>query len=255
MIRLHRLALRRFGFCRGGDGQFDGEAGAFPESVAADRESAAQLFCSQGRAVQPEAVAVLARGKPMGKNPGQVFRRDSHAVVGDFDADAVGASGLDANGDLFLGPVTLGSPNDPPHLALGAGAFDVKPSTHPDSETAGELRGEYRFGDVLSIISPFVGASVTTDGATYVYGGFGFDINLSPNWVLNPNFAAGYFGPGSGTKLGSSVEFRSGLEVDYRFWDQSRLGLAIQHMSNAGISQRNPGEESVTLIYAIPLGR
>jgi lipid A 3-O-deacylase len=158
-----------------------------------------------------------------------------------------------AAAQINLGPVTLGSPNDPAHLALGAGVFDVKPSTHPDSKSAGELRGEYRFGDVLSIISPFVGASVTSDGATYVYGGFGFDINFGRNWVLNPNFAVGNFGPGSGTKLGSSIEFRSGLELDYRFWDQSRIGLAVQHMSNAGISQRNPGEESITVIYAVPL--
>lgn len=159
-----------------------------------------------------------------------------------------------AAAQINLGPVTLGSPNDPAHFALGAGAFDVlTDSKHKDSQTAGEFRGEYRFGDVLSIFSPFVGASITTRGGNYVYAGFGFDINVTPNWVLNPNFAVGNYGPGSGTKLGSSVEFRSGLEIDYRMWDQSRLGLAIQHMSNAGISQRNPGEESVTLIYAIPL--
>jgi lipid A 3-O-deacylase len=159
-----------------------------------------------------------------------------------------------AAAQINLGPVTVGSPADPAHFALGAGAFDALPdSRHKDSHTAGEFRGEYRFGDVLSIFSPFVGASVTTLGGTYVYAGFGFDINIGPSWVLNPNFAVGNYGPGSGTKLGSSIEFRSGLEIDYRMWDQSRLGLAIQHMSNAGISQHNPGEESVTLIYAIPL--
>src|SRR5579862_4691611 len=58
--------------------------------------------------------------------------------------------------------VTFGSPNDPPRLALGAGAFDVTPSKgHPDSRTAAEFRGEYRFGDKLWIISPFLGASAT----------------------------------------------------------------------------------------------
>ena len=153
-----------------------------------------------------------------------------------------------------IGPITLGSPNDPPHIVFGAGAFDVLTNkNHPDSQTAGEVRGEYRFGDVLSIISPFIGASVTTKGGTYEYAGFGFDINITPNWVLNPNFAVGNYGPGSGTKLGSSIEFRSGLELDYRFWDQSRAGIAVQHMSNAGISRHNTGEESITLIYAIPL--
>jgi len=159
-----------------------------------------------------------------------------------------------AAAQINLGPVTIGSPNDPAHFALGGGVFDALPDKkHKDSQPAGEFRGEYRFGDLLPIFSPFIGASVTTLGGTYVYGGFGFDINIGPSWVLNPNFAVGNYGPGSGTKLGSSIEFRSGLEIDYRLWDQARIGLAIQHMSNAGISRHNPGEESVTLIYAVPL--
>src|SRR5712691_7253849 len=77
--------------------------------------------------------------------------------------------------------VTFGSPGDPPRLALGAGAFDITPSTsHKDSRSAGEFRGEYRFADRLWILAPFVGASVTTDGAAYGYFGFGFDVNFAP---------------------------------------------------------------------------
>jgi hypothetical protein len=35
--------------------------------------------------------------------------------------------------------------------------------------------------------------------------------------------------------------------------NQSRLGLAFHHMSNAGLTRYNPGEESLVLIYTIPL--
>jgi len=150
--------------------------------------------------------------------------------------------------------VTFGSPGDPPHVALGAGAFDVTPSsssTH--GGTAAEFRGEYRFGDMFWIIAPFVGVSGTSDGAVYGYGGFGFDINFAPNWVLTPNGAVGYFGRGSGTNLGSAVEFRTGAELDYRFADFSRLGIAVHHTSNAGIGKHNPGEQSVVLMYSIPV--
>ena len=153
-----------------------------------------------------------------------------------------------------MAQVTFGSPGDPPRLALGAGAFDITPSTsHKDSRTAGEFRGEYRFGDKLWILAPFVGASVTTDGAAYGYFGFGFDVNFGPNWVVTPNGAAGIFERGSGTILGSWWEFRTGAEFAYRFADQARLGLAVNHTSNAGLTKRNPGEQSVLLMYSIPM--
>lgn len=150
--------------------------------------------------------------------------------------------------------IILGSPADPPRLALGAGAFDVTPSTsHKDSQTSGEFRGEYRFGDTVWILAPFVGVSVTTDGAFYGYGGFGVDVNFGPNWVLTPNGAAGVFTRGQGTNLGSWWEFRTGAELAYRFADQTRLGVAAHHTSNAGLTRRNPGAQSVLLIYSIPM--
>jgi lipid A 3-O-deacylase len=164
---------------------------------------------------------------------------------------------------LFVGGLTvpaaaqvaLGTPQtDAPRLEFGAGAFDVTPdSSHPDSQTAAEFRGEYHFGDVLWIISPFVGVSGTSDGAFYGYGGFGFDIDFGPNVVLTPNGAVGYFARGSGTNLGNPVEFRSGAELAWRFADQSRIGVAVTHTSNAGLGKLNPGEQSVVLTYSMPI--
>ena len=153
-----------------------------------------------------------------------------------------------------LAQITFGSPGDPPHVALGAGAFDITPSSsHHDSRTAAEFRGEYRFGDTWWIIAPFIGVSGTSDGAFYGYGGFGFDINFAPNWVLTPTGAVGFFGRGSGTNLGSSTEFRTGAELAYRLADQSRLGIAVNHTSNAGIGKNNPGEQSIVVMYSIPM--
>jgi lipid A 3-O-deacylase len=149
--------------------------------------------------------------------------------------------------------ISFGSPGGPPRVALGAGAFDVTPSNHKGAETAAEFRGEYHFGDALWIISPFLGVSATSDGAFYGYGGFGFDINFTPNLVLTPNGAVGYFTHGSGTNLGSVVEFRTGAELAWRFVDQSRIGIAVNHTSNAGIGKSNPGEQSIVLMYSIPI--
>ena len=149
---------------------------------------------------------------------------------------------------------SLGSPGGPQRLELGAGAFDVTPNSgHRDSKTDGLFRGEYHFGDLLWIISPMVGAEVSTRGSTYVYGGFGFDLNFGPNWVLTPNGAVGYYQRGSGTNLGSTTEFRTGAELDYKFADQSRIGVTVHHISNAGIGKYNPGEQEVMVVYQMPL--
>jgi len=148
--------------------------------------------------------------------------------------------------------ITFGSPGDPPHIALGAGAFDITPSNHRDSKTAAEFRGEYRFGDMFWLVSPFVGVQGTSDSAFYGYGGFGVDVNFTPNLVLTPNVAAGYFAPGSGTRLGYALEFRSGAELAWRFADTSRLGVAVHHISNAGLGKHNPGEQEILLMYSFP---
>ena len=150
--------------------------------------------------------------------------------------------------------ITFGSPSDPPRLALGAGAFDITPSaSHKDASTAGEFRAEYRFADTPWLVAPFVGGSVTTDGGVYGYFGLGFDVNFGPSWVVTPNAAAGVFERGSGTRLGSWWEFRTGAEFAYRMADQSRLGLEVTHTSNAGLTRVNPGEQSVLLMYSLPL--
>lgn len=149
--------------------------------------------------------------------------------------------------------VSLGSPGGPQRLELGAGAFDITPSKRPYAGTQGDFRAEYHFGDLLWVVSPMVGLDVTTTGGTYLYGGFGFDVNFGPHWVLTPNGAVGWYQHGSGTVLGSWFEFRTGAEFDYKFDDQSRLGIAVHHMSNAGLTKVNPGEQSVLLVYQLPL--
>ena len=152
-----------------------------------------------------------------------------------------------------IAQVTFGSPADLPRIAIGGGAFDVLPdSKKPGNGTTGLALGEYRFGDVLWIVAPFVGVFGTGKGAFYGYGGFGFDINFFERFVATPTAAVGYFTHGTGIDLGAHTEFRTGAEFDYRFDNLSRLGVGMYHMSNAGIGQHNPGAELVTLVLTMP---
>lgn len=149
--------------------------------------------------------------------------------------------------------ITFGSPGDPPRVALGGGAYDVIVNTKkPNSETIGLAMAEYRFGDVWWIVSPFVGAFGTGQGAYYTYFGIGFDINFPYHLILTPSSSFGYFGPGHGINLGSQWEFRSGVELAYRFADERRLGVGFYHMSNAGIGKTDPGQEMLTALFTVP---
>jgi hypothetical protein len=150
--------------------------------------------------------------------------------------------------------VSLGSPADSPSIGTGAGVFDINPDRKkPDARRDAQLQGEYRFGDVLWIIAPFVGLMGTSAGAFYGYAGFGFDVNFGTNLVVTPTFAGGYWYRGGGLNLGSWWEFRSGAEFDYRFANRSRLGVAFYHISNAGLTRNNPGEQALLLVYTVPL--
>jgi hypothetical protein len=120
--------------------------------------------------------------------------------------------------------------DDPAFISVGVGAYDVL-----HSNTAGEFRGEYRFSQKLWIFKPFLGMEGTTKRAFYGYGGFLVDIYLGNRWVLMPN-----------------AEFRTGAEFAYRFDDRSRLGFTFHHISNAGISKRNPGEEEMLVVFSLP---
>ncbi len=149
--------------------------------------------------------------------------------------------------------VTFGSPADPARIAIGGGAFDVLPnSNRADSSPTGLALAEYRFGDVLWIVAPFVGVLGTGQGAFYGYGGIGFDINIGQRFVVTPNTAVGYFTRGSGINLDANCEFRSGAEFAYRFENLSRVGVGLYHISNAGIGKHDPGAEFATFVLTMP---
>ena len=121
---------------------------------------------------------------------------------------------------------------------------------------AASFGAEYRFEPFEYSIRPMVGAFATTDGAVYGYGGLHWDIEVIANtFYISPNFAAGLYANGDGKDLGGAIQFRSGLELEYQMANQHRIGLAINHISNASIYDKNPGEETLLLNYSIPTGK
>jgi hypothetical protein len=141
---------------------------------------------------------------------------------------------------------------DPDFLAVQAGVFDVV----LDEDRVGAFALEYRSSFKAWIFKPFIGIMTTTDEAVYGYGGILVDVFLGhrrQRWVITPSVAVGGYTRGGGKDLGAVPEFRTGLEIAYRFDDRSRLGLMFHHISNADIGDRNPGTETLVLSYSVPI--
>jgi lipid A 3-O-deacylase len=142
----------------------------------------------------------------------------------------------------------LSDDGEPDFLTMGVGYFDVF-----KDKNAGIFNLEYRSSKQFFYLRPHVGMFGTTDGGFYAYTGVRLDIFLGRRFVLSPNFSPGFYFEGSGKDLGFVMEFRSGVELGYRFDNRGRLTAAIHHLSNASLGDRNPGTETVTLYYSLPL--
>ena len=137
---------------------------------------------------------------------------------------------------------------DPDYITIGAGSWE----TFRENAHAAEVDLGYRPNIGWWIFKPQVGVTVATDGDYLGYAGFLVDVPVGNHIVLTPNFAVAGYG-GHGFRLGSHVEFRSGGDIAWRFQDASRIGVGFYHISNAGLTQRNPGEESAILQYFYPI--
>jgi lipid A 3-O-deacylase len=146
-------------------------------------------------------------------------------------------------------PVTL----EPGPLAvLTAGQFNIEdPSEGP---TGGGV--EYRWKPLDRWkLTPSVGFTLAEAGVAYGYGALRYDFHLGRSWFLTPVFGAGLFSNGGDLDLGHAVQFKSGIELTARVADGYRVGLLFYHLSNAGLSDDNPGVEVLEVVVGIPIGR
>ena len=156
--------------------------------------------------------------------------------------------GLTLGAMCLTGPA-LAEEKGTDYLALSAAYYDIN-----DNNDAGEARLEYRSGERFWVFQPFGGVMATTDEAFHAYAGVLVDLELGNGFYLTPSFAPGYYHDGDGKDLGYDLQFRSQVELAYQFENKVRLGVSINHISNASLSENNPGTESLALTVAIPFG-
>ena len=155
---------------------------------------------------------------------------------------------------ILAGPVrpAQAQAQEPDFVSVGLGWFDF----NRQKDQGGEFRIEYRSDQKIFFLKPFVAAAVASPGHGFFGVGVLMDIYFGNRIVVTPSFAPHvYAGGDKDLDLGYWLQFRSQLEIAYRFDDRSRLGLAISHYSNASLGDTNPGTETLTLYYSVPFSK
>jgi len=153
---------------------------------------------------------------------------------------------------LFFLPATTCASDDVRLINLNAGYTGL----HNREKDTARYGLEYRHGALTRwLLRPAIGGFITERDASYYYIGLRRDFGFAKRWFVTPSFDIGSYRQGRGIDLGADIEFRTGLELTYSFHSAWRAGIAIFHLSNSGIGDRNPGTNTVVASLHIPIGR
>lgn len=153
-----------------------------------------------------------------------------------------------------VAPAQAGA-DDVSQITIGGGVFDIR-SQH---KQRGELDAQYRFGwglfggdGIFRGIKPIIGVMGTTNGAVMGWGGVAFPLWFDGGrWEIEPSMAIGAYSKGSnGVDLGGVREFHLGMNISYRLGEQTRIGVALTHISNANTQHINPGMNSGLITFS-----
>jgi lipid A 3-O-deacylase len=95
-----------------------------------------------------------------------------------------------------------------------------------------------------------------TGDTRYLNLSLGYARSLGPGWYGIVCAGPGiYSHDGADHDLGGPLEFLTRIELARSLGNGRRVGIMLAHISNAHIGWRNPGNEILSLTYALPLGR
>lgn len=133
-------------------------------------------------------------------------------------------------------------------LVMSVGAFDFRRGEVETHDTRTAFSAEYRAGLGLWVVKPFLGFLATTGGSLLGYGGILAELPVvTDELFVTPSIALAGFKPDPSEDLGSTMVFRTGVEVSHPVHELAWVGLSYFHVSNGGLADHNPGAESVVL--------
>ena len=154
-----------------------------------------------------------------------------------------------AAGLLLLGSLKAQA-GSVPQFGIGLGEYGFRKEIPHSLAIDSQLRTPWSW----NWFRPVAGVLANSTGGAYLYSGIVFDVPLPVRFHLTPGFAPGVILFRGDGDLGSRVEFRSTLEVSFSPADALRIAVALSHISNARLTQHNPGVEVLTLGVIFPAG-
>jgi hypothetical protein len=134
-------------------------------------------------------------------------------------------------------------------IILSGGTSGLFDTEHNPSFTL-----EYRFEKNWKGLHPWLGLGWATDGAVFAGGGAVYSISTPKDtWALTGGVGLGYYERHQGADLGSHLEICTFIEVSRNLPSQHRVMIRFMHISNGGLTEKNPGNELLLLGYAMPL--
>lgn len=145
----------------------------------------------------------------------------------------------------------LASPAMATEISLSLGRNDIL-DRHGDTSSAIGLGIASGPLTRLGPVRVAVGAGIEAGDKGELWGGAGpiLFIPFAEKYRVSASVMAGVYQEGEGVDLGSSTEFRSRLGLSRAIGEDWRLGLAIEHKSNAHIGETNPGIETLFVTVA-----
>ena len=139
--------------------------------------------------------------------------------------------------------------NDETELNFFTGMFDFS----DDKQASGLFGLQHRNDELfrksfLGKLSPISGVFLTEKSAIYLYTGVQAEYELG-FLTITPSFAPGYYNYGDGKDLGSSLEFKTEVQMSFDISDSTHLGMSYNHISNASLGDKNPGANSYMLNF------
>ena len=114
-----------------------------------------------------------------------------------------------------------------------------------------EYHGAPVFGDARGFSGAWgVAARADSEANAWVGAGFALNANVTDRAFIEASFMPGYYHEGD-TDLGYRLQFRSLIGVGWALSQDSAVILSIDHISNANLSDVNPGAETVALRYRL----
>ncbi|MBM1634968.1 acyloxyacyl hydrolase [Sulfitobacter mediterraneus] len=147
--------------------------------------------------------------------------------------------------------LTFGQAAQASELVIGSGVVEFNSNLAANDR---QFTFEYRFDPYREWDKGQIswGVAVVGHASGDVWAGAGLiaQRHFGDRWFAEASLMPGlYFENGPATALGHTIEFRSVLAVGYEITKTSSISLAIDHRSNGGLSEFNPGSNGLSLRF------